>query len=183
MSDRAQITSTEAIDSFRASLVTYLESARPTLDEISSEVMRVRLWLEEDRLRFWERETHRRHRLLREAEDALRSAKMSQLREVTDAEVMAVRKAKAAFEEASERLRRVNRWRREFDSRIAPLAHQLDSLRNIFTLEMPRAVASLTNTLELLADYTGHSPTAEKAPPATEEKRPADAPRSPGGAL
>ena len=64
MAAHARVGSIEAIDAFRASLITYLETARPTLDEISAEVMRTRIWLEQDRFRFWERELERRRRLL-----------------------------------------------------------------------------------------------------------------------
>ncbi len=182
MSERAQITSIEAIDSFRASLITYMETARPTLDGITSEVMRIRQWLEQDRLRHWERELKHRHRLLHEAEDALRSARMSQLREVTDAEVSAVRKAKAAYEATEERLRRVKRWCRDFDSRIAPLAHQLDSLQTLFAMDLPRAIASLTQTLDLLHDYAGPAPAENRpAPESILAESPAPS-EEPGGA-
>src|SRR4029077_8838531 len=102
MSERAQVTSVEAIESFRASLLTYLASARPTLDEMGAEVMRARQWLEEDRQRHWEREVQRRGRLLQDAEAALFSARMSGLREATQAEIAAVRRAKLAQEEAVE---------------------------------------------------------------------------------
>ncbi|HAB16677.1 MAG TPA: hypothetical protein PLX89_15560 [Verrucomicrobiota bacterium] len=183
MSERAQVSSIEAIESFRASLLTYLDAARPTLDEISGEVMRVRSWLDEDRLRFWEREVQRRNRLLREAQDALLSARMSHLREATDAEIVAVRKAKAALEEATERLRRVTKWCRDFDSRIAPLARQLDSLRNIFALEMPRAAASLTRTLDLLAEYAGQPPPSTNPIPDSSPSAAPPVPATLGGTL
>ena len=176
MAERAQVTSVDALESFRASLLTYLAAARPTLDEMSAEVARTRTWLEEDRMRHWEREVLRRGRLLHDAEAALFSAKMSHLREVSHAEVAAVRHAKLDLEAAQDRLRRVKKWCREFDSRIAPLGHQLDSLRNLFTVALPRAAVELGQTIELLADYAGHSPAAS-APPAAAPNLP-----SPGGA-
>jgi chromosome segregation ATPase len=179
MAAHAQVTSVEAIDAFRANLVTYLETARPTLDEISGDVLRTRIWLEQDRLRHWERELARRHRLLHEAEDALRSARMSQFREATDAEAMAVRKAKAAYEAAQDRLRQVKRWCRDFDSRITPLAHQLESLRTVLSLDMPRAVAALTRTLDILTDYAGTVPEPANPPPDTQPLAPVP---DPGGA-
>ncbi|MBN8246983.1 MAG: hypothetical protein J0L84_06010 [Verrucomicrobia bacterium] len=165
MSQRAQITSIEAISSFRAGLVTYLETARPILEEVVAEVVRVRAWLEQDRLRFWERELRRRDRLLREAEDVLRTARMSSLRETTQAEADAVRKARAAFEQARDRLQQVKRWCRNFDSRVSPVAHQLGSLQTLLATDMPRAVASLTRTLDLLAEYAEIVPSPGLPPP------------------
>lgn len=181
MSHRAQITSIEAISSFRAGLITYLETARPVLEEITAEVVRVRAWLEQDRLRHWDRELRRRERLLGEAEDALRTARMSSLREVTQTEADAVRKARTAFEEARERLQQVKRWCRDFDSRIAPVAHQLDSLQSLFATGMPRAVASLTRTLEVLADYAEVAPSPGVPPAAPAPTGPDPEPAVPGG--
>ncbi|MBL9176109.1 MAG: hypothetical protein JNL10_21380 [Verrucomicrobiales bacterium] len=172
MASPARVQSIEAIDAFRASLVTYLETARPTLDDIGAEVMRTRIWLEQDRLRYWERELERRRRLLDEAEDALRSARMSQFREATDAEAMAVRKARAAFEAADVRLRQVRRWCRDFDSRISPLAHQLESLRTMLTTDLPRAVASLTRRLDILTDYAGTALSPSDPPPEAPPREP-----------
>ena len=40
MAERAQVTSVEAIESFRASLIVFLSKVRPTLEEVSDEVMR-----------------------------------------------------------------------------------------------------------------------------------------------
>lgn len=185
MSPRARVTSIEAISSFRAGLVTYLETARPLLEEIAAEVVRVRAWLEQDRLRHWERELRRRDRLLREAEDALRTARMSSLREATQAEAEAVRKARAAFEQARERLQGVKRWCREFDARVAPVAHQLGSLQTLLANDMPRAVASLTRTLDLLADYAEIAPSPGQpstGPRATTAPASAPEPVPPGGA-
>jgi len=52
MSGQAQVTSVEAIESFRAELVVYLAHMKPVLDEVTSEVLHTRSWLEDDRRRF-----------------------------------------------------------------------------------------------------------------------------------
>lgn len=161
MADHAHITSVETLEAFRASLLAYVAAAGSTLDEVGAEVMRTRIWLGEDRRRHWEREVVARRRRLQEAEAALFSARMSTLREVTHAEMAAVRRARVEVEEATVRLGRVKKWGREFDSRIGTLGRQLDSLRTVFSAEMPRAAASLNRTLELLSEYSGSpSPTA-----------------------
>ena len=48
MPERAHVTSLEALESFRASLILYVSKARPTLEEVSADVVRTRLWLEND---------------------------------------------------------------------------------------------------------------------------------------
>jgi hypothetical protein len=52
------------------------------------------------------------------------------LRDVTTAEQAAVNRAKRALTEAEEKLRVVKRWAMEFDRRAAPLAKQLEQVRN-----------------------------------------------------
>jgi predicted RNase H-like nuclease (RuvC/YqgF family) len=155
MAERAQVTSIEAVESFRSSLLVYLSKARPVLDEVSADVQRTRNWLEVERRAFWEQQLKRRTEKLREAEQSLFGARMSNFREATDAEAAAVRRAKQAVEEAENKLRRVKLWCRDFDSRIEPLAKQLDQLRNLYTIEMPKAAAHLALIMKALADYAG----------------------------
>ena len=47
MAERAQVTSSDALELFRSNLLLYLDKARPALDEVSAEVMRMRNWLED----------------------------------------------------------------------------------------------------------------------------------------
>ena len=60
MAERAHVTSVEAIKDFRSNLIVYLAKARPALEEVSSDMMRTRLWLESDQQSHWEREVHHR---------------------------------------------------------------------------------------------------------------------------
>lgn len=168
MAERAQVTSIEAIESFRASLLVYLSKARPVLDEVSADVQRARNWLEVERRGFWEQQLKRRTEKLREAEANLFGARLSNFREATDAEMLAVRRAKAAVEEAENKLRRVKLWCRDFDSRVEPLAKQLDSLRNLYTIEMPKAAGHLALIMKALADYAGISAAPAAGAPASE---------------
>ena len=62
MPEQAQVTSVDAIESFRSSLILFLSKARPTLEEISSDVLRTRLWLENDQRNYWDKEMRRRCR-------------------------------------------------------------------------------------------------------------------------
>ena len=60
MPQRANVTSFEAIKTFRSNLIGYMTKARPALEEVSSEVTRTRLWLQGDRRSYWEGEARRR---------------------------------------------------------------------------------------------------------------------------
>ena len=49
MPHSAKVTSFEALDAFKASLIVYLEKAGCVLDDGSDDVVRTRIWLQSDR--------------------------------------------------------------------------------------------------------------------------------------
>ena len=74
MAERAQVTSVEAVESFRADLIVFLSRARAVLEEASDDVLRTRLWVQNDQRRLWEGETRVRYRKLEEARAELFNA-------------------------------------------------------------------------------------------------------------
>jgi len=86
MPERAHVTSVDALESFRSALIIYLSKARPALDEVNADVMRTRVWLEDEQRTHWENEFRRRARALQEAQAALFSAKLSSFRESSSVE-------------------------------------------------------------------------------------------------
>ena len=167
MPDRAHVTSVDALESFRSSLIVYLSKARPTLEEVSAEVQRTRGWLEGEQRTYWENEFRRRSRALEEAQAALFSSRISNLREVSAAEQMAVRRAKRDLDEADAKLRVVKQWNRVFDNRVEPLVKQMEKLHTVLANDMVRAVTYLTQAIDTLHNYAGViPPTATGAAPA-----------------
>lgn len=158
MADRARVTSVEALESFRASLIVFLGKARPALEEAGEEVTRVRDWLERDRRQHWDTELRRRQRRLEEAQQELFSAKLSRLLEETAAQTQAVRVAKRAVEEAESKRERVRRWTREFENRTDPLARQVGLTLGFVTTELGRAVTYLARVIETLEAYANVAP-------------------------
>jgi len=157
MAEKAHVTSVEAIEAFRARLITYLGKVRPILDDASDEVARTRQWVQSDRRTFWENQVRRRAKILQEAEQAVFSARLSNLRETTTAEQVAVQRAKRALNEAEEKLRIVKRWSAEFENRADPLVKQLESLRTMMANTMPKAAAHLAQVVKTLDAYAGIS--------------------------
>ena len=155
MPERAHVTSLDALEAFRSSLIIYVTKARPTLDEVSSDLVRMRVWLQDDQRTYWEQQVRRRARVLEQAEQALFGARLANLRETTDAEQVAVQRARRALQEAEAKLKRVKHWSREFDSRIEPLGRQLETLRNVLAIDMPNAAAYLAQAIRTLSDYAG----------------------------
>jgi len=161
---RAHVTSVDALESFRTALLLYVSKARPTVEEVSSEVLRTKLWLENEQRMHWETQVRRRAKALEQAEAALSSARMSNLRDARNTEQMAVRKAKQALEEAEAKLKVLKYWTREFDSRVQPLVKQLEKLHTLLSNDMLQASAFLANAVETLSAYADVAPISATAP-------------------
>jgi len=154
MPSRAKVGSTEAIEAFRANLIVYISKARPTLEEISSDVLRVRLWVENNQRAHWEGELRRRSRELEQAQQELFSARMSPIQKESSIQYMMVHRAKRAVDEAQAKLRLIRHWTRNFDNRVQPLLKQTEKLHTVLAHDLGKAVADLTQILATLAAYT-----------------------------
>jgi predicted nucleic acid-binding Zn-ribbon protein len=165
MPEGAKVTSVDALDAFRAALVLYLSKARPTLDEINTEVVRLRVWLESDRRVYWEKQVRRCALKLEEARQAVFSAEMSNLRKSTTAERMAVTKAQREMADAETKLAAVKKWISDFESRVAPLAKQLERLQSFLSSGLPQAHAYLAEAIKTLEAYTNIAPPAALSVP------------------
>lgn len=170
MAERAQVRSVESLEAFRAELVLYLSKARPALEEVSGDVTRTRIWLENEKRVYWENQLRKRKRDWDEAQAALFSARLSNLRDETAAEVQAVHRARRAYEEAEAKLRVLRHWLRDFESRVQPLVKQMEKLHTLLANEIPKAIASLGETIRTLDAYAGLKPppglSAPDVPPA-----------------
>src|SRR2546426_12539025 len=168
MPQRAHVTSVEALETFRSSLIVYVSKARPTLEEVSADVLRTRLWLQNEQRTHWEGQVRRRAKELEQAQAALFSARLSNLREETAAEQMAFHRAKRSLDEAETRLRTLKQWNREFDNRVEPLVKQTEKLHTVLANDMVQAMAYLTEAIKTLAAYSEGGPPPAPVSSATE---------------
>lgn len=177
MSQKAHVTSLEAIELFRSNLIVYLSQARPALDEVSAEVLRTRLWLETEQCQHWENQMRKRLKELEQAQQALFSARLGALRTETAAEQFAVHRAKEAVAEADLKLRIIKKWNREFEGRVQPLVKQMEKLHMVLSNDMVKAVTYLAQAISTLAAYAEKAgATPGSAPPlASSESTPAPA--------
>ena len=160
MTPKAKVTAVDALEAFRAELVVYISKARPTLEEVSADALRVRLWLENEQRTHWEEELRRRNRELEQAQSALFGARLSNLREETSAEVIAFYRAKRARDEAESKLRILKKWHRDFENRVQPLVKQTEKLHTLLANDLVKAMAYLAQAVNTLSAY------AETLPPA-----------------
>ena len=160
MPERAHVSSVDALEAFRSNLIVYISKARPTLEEVSADVQRMRDWLENEQLAHWAAEVRQRSQALREAQQALFSSKMSRLREESAAEQMAVQRTKRALDEAEGKLKILKQWNRVFDNRVDPLVKQMDKLHTVLAHDMVQALAFLAQAINTLDAYAGIAPPA-----------------------
>jgi chromosome segregation ATPase len=170
MAEQARVTSIDALESFRASLIVFLNSAHQHLDSVGDDVRRMRGWVQSDQRLHWQGELRRRSRAFDLAEQELFSAKLSGLRDNLNAQQNAVRKAKAAVEEAEEKLRNVKLWTRNFDHNADPLMKRLEGFRQLLDHDMPKAISYLLQAQKTLEAYADAAPAqmASSPPPPAE---------------
>jgi len=180
MAERANVSSVDSIEAFRTHLIAFLGKTKPILEDASDEVSRTRQWLQTDRRMHWEGQIRRRAKILQEAEQAVFSARLSNLRETTSAELAAVQRAKRSLHEAEEKLRLIKKWNLEFDHRVDPLVKQLESLRTMLGNVMPKAVAHLAQIVKTLDAYAGIAAPggAPSAAPSSETTPPQESPEA-----
>jgi hypothetical protein len=171
MAERAQVTSVEAVDSFRADLIVYLARARAVLEEASDDVLRTRLWVQNDQRRLWEQEARVRYRKLEESRAELFSAQLSKFHESTALCLMAVQRAERANREVEAKMAVLKKWDREMENRTDPLVKQVTQFHGFLTTDMKRAVAYLEQVVKALEAYAG-VPTPGAAAAAAQAENP-----------
>ncbi len=176
MPQKAQVRSLDAIDAFRASLVIYVSQARAALDEVGSDVTRMRNWIENDQRQHWEKELRSRTRALEQAQQELFTARLSSIRTESGLEQMAVQRARRAVQEAQDKLKLLKKWEREFDNRVQPLVKESEKLHTVLSNDLVKGIAFLHEIGRTLAAY------AEVGTPKAPVSAPASAPASPPAA-
>ena len=169
MSDRAKVTSLEAIEAFRSRLIIYRDKAGRVLDEVGEDVTRTRVWLQSDRVTFWEGQIRKRHRDLEMRQQELFSAQLSGMRDASFVQQQAVQRARHAMRDAEDKLRLVKQWTRQYDQRVEPIGKQVEKLRHNLVHDLGHAIAFLAEVTKTLAEYTEMRPagSAPKSPPDT----------------
>ena len=172
MGEQAKVSSLDALELFRASLIVFLDHAHRSVDDVGDEVRRTRAWLQTDRRPYWESEIRKRRNALGAAQQELLSAKLSNLRDNISAQENAVRKAKEAVDHAEKKLRAVKAWTRNYDSTVDPLLKRIESLRNVLDYDLPKGLAFLVQAQRTLEAYAEVKPTLSGPKPAADATQP-----------
>jgi hypothetical protein len=172
MATHAKVTSVEALERFRSSLIVFLNKAHSALDQSSDEVRRMRSWIQNDQRTYWEGEARKRARALAQAEQELMSARMIKALDNLSTQQAAVNKARHALEEAAEKVRRVKLWIRDYDGEVEPVLKGLNSLRGYLDHDLPQGIAFLTEVEKIMEGYLDVMKPAERPAQAVSAEKP-----------
>jgi hypothetical protein len=176
MPERAKVTSLEALEAFRSRLIIYRDKAGRVLDEVAEEVLRTRVWLQSDRITFWEGQIRRKHKELEMRQQELFSAQISGMSDASFVQQQAVQKARRALNESEDKLRLVKSWNRQYDQRVEPLGKQVEKLRHNLSHDLAQGVAYLDQVIKTLAEYSEISAGSSASKPSGEAGESAPSP-------
>ncbi len=153
MADQARISNLDAIESFRTALIIFISKTRQSLETAQDAVKKTRSWLQLEQPAYWSAQIKLRQKKLDQAQQELMSARLSEFVDTPSMQQMAVRKARAALEEAQAKLLRTKTWARDYDRTVDPLARKLDSFRDFIENDLALAVAHLVEIQKILDAY------------------------------
>ena len=153
MAPQAKVTSLEALETLRSSLIVFKAKARRALEEAQAEGVQMRQWLQSDQRTRWEQEIRARAKKLEQAEQELMTARLSGHREALLARQAAVQKLQQAQAEAQAKLRAVKQWAIRYDNTADPVFRRLEELRHFLESDLPQATAFLANARKALEAY------------------------------
>jgi hypothetical protein len=171
MAGQAQITSVEALETFRADLIVFVGQMRPVVDEVGGALVRMKFWLQNEQREFWEKQVRMRRLRLEEAQAELFNARLSTLQDSTILQHMAVQRAQRALAEVEEKLASLKQWDRELDNLASPLVKQASQLQGFLAVDMGKAVAYLTQVIQSIEAYTRVAAPPNPASPADDNKK------------
>src|SRR6201996_433603 len=153
MGEQSRVTSVEALETMRSGLIVFSSKALSVVDQLSDEIRRTRMWVQQEQRRHWEAEVKKRDRALVEAKQELLGVKMIGMIHNFSAQQAAVRKCSAALEEAKTKLLHVKKWTRDFDAAAEPLTRSLENFRGVLARDLPEAAGYLLHAQKTLAAY------------------------------
>jgi len=180
MATQAKITSTEALEAFRAALIVFLSKARRSLDDATDEVRRVKQWLQHDQRTHWEGEFRRRTKRVEQAQQELMSARLgadAHQQSALMARQMAMAKAQRELAEVEVKLRKLKAWNQNYDTASDPIIKRMEKLRQTLN-DLPKAIAYLVSVQKALDAYSESSGLATATPSSPSESAPEGEPET-----
>lgn len=169
MSQNARVNSIAMLKELRSALATFAETASVALDEVSSEIQRTTVWLNEDRRRHWKNEVRLRTEQQVQAKLALKRKGVFDLaltggRTSAIDEKKALAKAERRLQEARRRLAHTQAWILRIDKELSDYRAASAGLTSAIEADIPNARARLEKMVESLEAYVALAPPAALEP-------------------
>lgn len=163
----ANVRSIAAIREFRAAVQVFLDEAQGSLDLMRMELQRAFEWIEHDRPHYWEGQMRRAFDLVAQTRTALETCLMRTVaghRPSCIEEKQAHAAAKRRLEHCREQINRVKQWTVRLHHEANEFRGRMASLQRALEHDVPRLLALLHQTAEILEQY------AEIAPPNSDDQ-------------
>lgn len=167
----ARVDSIDALKTFRVALIKFAEEANSALAGAEAEMQRIIGWLEREQLSFWQLQIRKRQEALGRAQEALRMKKLfpdaSGRTPTPVEEEKAVRRCKAALEEAEQKLANVKKYTRVMQREVMNYKGGVQRFSTWVGSEVPVAIGLLDRMAGKLEEYValkvpgGYSPVRE----------------------
>lgn len=157
----AHVEAISALEELRNALLRFKSEAQSALDAARMETKRTQEWLQE-RLYHWQKEVHRRERILQEAQAALRTCESRTYRDSEgrvhvpncSLEQENVTRAKRFLEEAEKELRTVTEHKQRVEGAAARYELQSLLLMRKLDSDLNKATQLLEHSVTVLSSYT-----------------------------
>ncbi len=162
MAEHAHVGSIEVIGELRGRLVQTSELLTRTGEECLSQATRILSWVQGPQMEHWKQQIRKREQKFASARSDLERAKIARPdadpRSFIDQQ-RALKRAKAAIEEAQAKLKAVKHWSRELDRQLTLLRGAIRPLMSAAEVDLPKAAKWLKNLTRHLEGYLEVAPT------------------------
>ena len=164
----ANVRSIPAIRAFRAAGQVFLDEANGSLDMIALELQRAFEWIEHDRPQYWQIQQRKAFDLVAQTRTQLETCLMRTVagrRPSCIEEKQAHAAAKRRLEHCREQIERVKRWSVKLHHEGNEFRGRMSSLRRTLDQDVPKLLALLQRSAEILEKYAEISATAPDSEP------------------
>ena len=157
MAGGARVQDLDAIRSFRAAMIKFIESGNSALTDAESEITRRIGWLEGEQTAFWNHQIRKLMELISQLKDAIRSKTLfkdstGRTQNAFDEEKK-LRAAKARLEVAEQKLANTRRWAKQLQREHLMFRGGVQRLQTMLSNDLVNSVATLETIVAQLDQY------------------------------
>ncbi|HEX8322327.1 MAG TPA: hypothetical protein VF595_00315 [Tepidisphaeraceae bacterium] len=172
MADGAKVQDIDAIRSFRAAMVKFIESSNAALGDAEAEITRRLSWCEGEQSTFWQGQIRKLTDIISQLKEAIRMKKLfkdsSGRTQSAFDEEKKLRAAQARMEQAEQKLANCRRWAKQLQREHLMYRGGVQRLQTLLSSDLVNSVATLDAVVVQLDAYlSGGAPslaTSEAAP-------------------